>query len=71
VYESRPRVVISILGNKFYKTPEVAMPTAISLVTIKQCSKLISKTEKFIFLMILPQGEKNTMAMTSIQGPFM
>eukprot|EP00253_Pinus_taeda_P022441 PITA_22441 len=49
--------------------PEVAPPTAISLVTTKQCSKLISKTGKFVFLMIHPQGKKKTMATTSKQGP--
>eukprot|EP00253_Pinus_taeda_P026499 PITA_26499 len=51
IYESRPRAIIVTLGNKLYRIPEVASPTAISLVTTKQCSKLISKTEKFIFLM--------------------
>ena len=47
VYESRPRAVIVTLGNKLYRIPEVALPTAISLVTKKQCSKLISKIRKF------------------------
>ena len=42
MYESRPRVVIVTLGNKLYMIPEVPPPTAISLVTTKQCSKLIS-----------------------------
>ena len=65
VYESRPRAVIVTLGNKLYRIPEVPPPAAISLVTAKQCSKLISQTKKFIFLMICPQGKKKTMAMTS------
>jgi len=69
VYESRPRAVIITLGNKLYRIPEVAPPTAISLITAKQCSKLISKTGKFVFLMICPQGKKKTVAMTSRQGP--
>jgi hypothetical protein len=68
VYESRPRVVIITLGNKFCKIPEIAPPTTISLVTVKQCSKLISKTMKFFFLMIHPYGKRKTMAMTSRQG---
>eukprot|EP00253_Pinus_taeda_P029996 PITA_29996 len=46
VYESRPRVVIITLGNQLYRILEVAPPTAISLITVKQCSKLISKTGK-------------------------
>jgi hypothetical protein len=69
VYESRPHVVIITLGNKLYRIPEIAPPTTISLVTAKQCSKLISKTRKFVFLMIRPQGKKKTVAMTSRQGP--
>lgn len=60
MYESRPRTVIVTLGNKLYRIPQVAPPTAISLFMAKQCSKLISKTEKFVFLRIHPQGKKNT-----------
>jgi hypothetical protein len=69
VYESRPRAVIITLGNKLYRIPEIAPPTTISLVTAKQCSKLISQTRKFVFLMIRPQGKRKTVAMTSKQGP--
>jgi hypothetical protein len=56
-------------GLVLYRIPEIAPPTTISLVIAKQCSKLISKTRKFVFLMIRPQGKQNTMAMTSRQGP--
>eukprot|EP00253_Pinus_taeda_P023244 PITA_23244 len=69
VYKSRPRAVIVTLGSKLYMILEIALPTTISLVIEKQCSKLISKTEKFVFLMIRPQGKKKTMATTSRQGP--
>ena len=69
MYESRPHVVIVTLGNKLYRIPEVALPTAISLITAKQCSKLISKTGKFVFLMIRPQGKKKMVATASRQGP--
>ena len=69
MYESRSRAVIVTLGNKLYKIPEVAPPTAISLVTAKQCSKLIYQTRKFVFSMICPQGKNNIVAMTSRQGP--
>eukprot|EP00253_Pinus_taeda_P006139 PITA_06139 len=69
VYESRPRAVIVTLGNKLYRIPEVAPATAISLVIVKQCSKLISTTGKFVFLMIRLQGKKKTVATTSKQGP--
>eukprot|EP00253_Pinus_taeda_P003150 PITA_03150 len=69
VYESRPYAIIVTLGNKLYRIPDVAPPTTIFLVTAKQCSKLISKTGKFVFLMIHPQGKKKTMATTLRQGP--
>eukprot|EP00253_Pinus_taeda_P036603 PITA_36603 len=47
----------------------VAPPTAISFVTAKQCSKLISITGNFFFLMIRPKGKKKTVATTLRQGP--
>ena len=68
LYESRPRAVIVTLGNKLYRIPEVPPPAAISLVTAKQCNKLISQTRKFVFLMIRPLGKKKTVATTSRQG---
>ena len=70
VYESRPRVIIVTLGNKLYRIPEVPPPPTISLVTTKQCSKLISQTRKFVFLMTHPQCKKKTMATTSRHGSF-
>ena len=68
MYESQPHAVIVTLGNKLYRIPEVPLPPTISLVTTKQCSKLISQTRKFVFLMICPQGKKKIMATTSRQG---
>eukprot|EP00253_Pinus_taeda_P031924 PITA_31924 len=70
VYESRSRAIIITLGNQLYRIPEVAPPIAISLITTKQCSKLIYKTRKFYFLTICPQGKKKMVAGTSRQGPF-
>jgi hypothetical protein len=70
VYDSRSHAVIVTFGNKLFKIPYVPPPAAISLVTAKQCSKLISKIRKFVFLMILPQGKNNTVATTSKQGSF-
>ena len=48
MYESRPRAVIISLNNSLYRIPEVAPPTATSLITAKKGSKLISQTKKFI-----------------------
>jgi hypothetical protein len=52
VYESRPCNVIITLGRQLYRIPEVAPPTTISLISAKQCSKVISHTRKFFFFMI-------------------
>ena len=52
MYESRPRSVIITLGRQLYMIPEVTPPTAISLIYVKQCSKVISQTGKFIFFEI-------------------
>ena len=68
VYESRPCTIVVTLGNKLYRILEVPSHVANSLVTAKKCSKLISKTRKFVFLMIHPKGKKNTVATTSRQG---
>ena len=69
MHDSQLRTVTITLGNNLYRIPEVPPPTAIYLVTAKQCSKLISKTRKFFFLMICPQGKKKIVATTSRQGP--
>ena len=53
VYES----ILITLANKLYRIPEVAPHTAIFSITKKQCSKIISHTRKFIFLMIHTQGK--------------
>ena len=70
VNEFGPRAVIITLGNKLYRILEIAPPTTISLVTEKQCSKLIAKTTKFVFVMIHPQGKKKIVTTTSREGPF-
>jgi hypothetical protein len=57
MYESRSCAVIITLGNKLYRIPEITPPTTISLVTAKQCSKLISQTRKFVFPNDPPSGK--------------
>jgi hypothetical protein len=52
VYEFRPLNVIITLGRQLYMIPEVASPTIISLISTKQCSKVISHTGKFILFVI-------------------
>jgi len=65
VYESRPRSVIITLGRQLYRIPEVTPPTAISLISAKQCSKVISQTVKFVFFVIYSHS-KNKVATTSV-----
>jgi hypothetical protein len=57
VYESRPRSVIITLDRKLYRIPEVVPPTSISLISSKQCRKVISQTEEVCLLVIHAQSE--------------
>ena len=70
MYESRPRAVIISLNNSLYRIPEVAPPTATSLITAKKGSKLISQTRKFI-CMVHSQSKGKIVAtsMTPAKGP--
>jgi hypothetical protein len=56
-------LVVSLLlvGRQLYKIPEVAPPTTISLVSAKQCRKVISQTGKFFLFMIHSQSEWKVM----------
>jgi hypothetical protein len=58
VYESRPRSVIITLNMKLYRIPEAVPPTAISLISAKQCRKVISQTGKFVFFVIRSQNKR-------------
>ena len=49
LYESRPRAVITTLGNNLYRIPKVVPLLAISFTTAKQRSKIVSQNRKFIF----------------------
>jgi hypothetical protein len=70
VYESRPRSVIITLDRKLYRIPEVVPPTSISLISAKQCRKVISQTGKFVFFVIHAQSEWKVAAtsMASMTG---
>ena len=62
VYESRPRSVIVTLNKKLDRIPEAVPPSAISLISAKQCKKVISQTEKFFFFVIHSRSERNIAA---------
>ena len=53
VCESRHHNVIITLNMKLYKIPEVVPPSVISMISAKQCRKVISQTGKFVFSIIL------------------
>jgi hypothetical protein len=54
--------VIITLGRKLYMIPKVAPPTAISLISTKKCSKVISQTMKFVFFVIHAHSKKKVIA---------
>ena len=62
VYESKPLSVIISLGTKLYRIPKVAPPTAISLISAKQWSKVISQSGKFVSFLICSQSKGKVVA---------
>jgi len=71
--EPKPQTVIIISGRKLYKILEVAPPTTISLISTRQCSKIIYPTEKFIFFFIFSESKGKIVATSTTprQGSFM
>jgi hypothetical protein len=68
VYDSRPCSVIITLNGKLYRIPEVVPPSAISLISAKQCGKVISQTGKFVFFLIHSQNERKIIAITKVSA---
>ena len=68
VYESRPSTIKITLGNKLYRITKVAPLTAISLVSTKKCSKIISQTGRFVFILILSQSKRKIVATSMAPG---
>jgi hypothetical protein len=62
VYESRPHSVIITLNKKLYRIPKVVPPSFISLISAKQCRKVISQTGKFFFFVIHSQSKRKIIA---------
>jgi hypothetical protein len=62
VYESRPRSVIITLNRKLYRILDAVPPSVISLISAKQCRKVISQIGKFFFFVIRSQSERNIAA---------
>jgi hypothetical protein len=66
VYESRPRSVIITLNRKLYRIPEAVPPSDISLISAKQCRKVISQMGKFVFFMIHSQNKRKITATSKV-----
>jgi hypothetical protein len=66
VYDSRPRSVIITLNRKLYKIPKAVPPSAISLISAKQCRKVISQTGNFVFFVIHSQNEQKITATSRV-----
>jgi hypothetical protein len=65
IYESQPRSVIVTMGGQLYRVPVVAPTIATSLISEKQCRKVISQTTKFSFFMIQLDGKQKVTATTT------
>jgi hypothetical protein len=60
IYESRPCSVVS----------EAVPTTAVSLISAKQCKKVVSQTDRFVLFMVWLEGERKVTATekTSARG---
>jgi hypothetical protein len=65
IYESQPYNVIFTLGGHLYKVLEIALTTATSLISKKQCRKVIFQTTKFSLFTIQLEGEHKVTATTT------
>ena len=64
VYESRPRSVTIKLGEKRYRIPKVCPKQTASLISAKQCKRLISQTGAFVLLMVRSEQTKSVVLNT-------
>jgi hypothetical protein len=62
VYDSRPHSVIITLNMKLYRIVKAVPPNVISLISAKQCRKVIYQTGKIFFFVIRSQNKKNIIA---------
>lgn len=58
IYESCPRSVTIKLGGHKYRILEVSPAHSASLISAKQCRKLIAQIGTFVLLIIRPEGER-------------
>ena len=63
-----PHSVIITLNKKLYRILEAVPPSDISLISSKQCRKVISQTGKFEFFVICSQNERKITATSRISA---
>jgi hypothetical protein len=66
VYESSSHSVIITLNKKLYRILEAVPPSALPLISAKQCRKVISQMGKFFLFMIHSQNEKKVTATSKV-----
>ena len=66
VYDSRPRSVIITLNRKLYRIREAIPPSVISLISAKQCGKVISQMGNFVFFVIRSQKKRKIAATSKV-----
>jgi hypothetical protein len=62
IYESGPRRVIITLGDQLSRVPESDPKVVVSLISMKQCKKVVSQTERFFLFMVRSEGDRKVTA---------
>jgi hypothetical protein len=60
VCDSRPHSVIVTLGGQLYRVLEVVLTIVVSLISSKQCRKVISQTRQFVLFMVRLEGKRKS-----------
>ena len=64
IYEYRPCSVTIKLGEKSYRIPKVCPKQTASLISAKQCKRLIAQTGAFVLLMVCSKQTKSVVLNT-------
>jgi hypothetical protein len=67
-YESRPCSVVINLGGRIYRVPEAVPNTMVSLISAKQCRRVVSQTGIFFLFTARSKGERKVTANTKTFG---
>jgi hypothetical protein len=56
LYESMLHSVIITLGGQLYRVLEAVPTTVVSLISVKQCRKVVSQTKRNFLIMVQSEG---------------